>query len=383
MQHAKLTLLLLLSCALASCSVDKRYVFEGEDPLSQIDLNVTLFQSGRQIPIGSTEELTLERLVEDSGYEGDFLSIGPDGNYATNYEERLDLSKWFKSLDLPLYEGELPEETVLPERTETFDFHVEGLLLDDVPPMFRGDDVCLDPRGCKLTLQFEGNIFFDSTVEVDFTAWRNGSAVSMVGVKNIKLPLGAATTAEYSGEDLDRMFKYIPDSLEIYVRGDISFNPGKPIALPEGGLDLKLNYRLDIPFTVGPEFNLPVSTDLDLGSGLSDIFKYGPVGIRGTFSNALSLGADLDFGFVGRSGSLIELSEDPLSVHLAPNMPSEVEMVIRPGNSSSLDEVSALRLNILLRASSKGAALSPKDYVRAEGISLYIPEGITLDLNSL
>lgn len=383
MRQTKSTLLLLTALLVVSCSVDKRYVFEGEDPLSRIDLNVTLFQSGRQIPLGSTEDLTLESLVEDQGYEGDFLWVSPEGNYATKYEESLNLSKWFKSLDLPLYEGELPEETVLPERTETFDFHVEGLLLDDVPPMFKGDDICLDPRGCRLSLQFEGNIFFDSTVEVDFTAWRSGSPVSSVGVKNIKLPLGAATTAEYSGEDLDRMFKYIPDSLEVYVRGTISFDPGKPVALDEGGLDLRLNYRLDIPFTVGPEFNLPLTTDLDLGSGLGDVFKYGPIGIRGTFSNAFTLGADIDFGFVGADGSPIDLAEDPLEIHLVPNMPSDVELVIRPRNASRVDEVSALRLNILLKSSSKGAVLSPADYVRVEGLSLYIPEGITLDLNSL
>lgn len=393
MQRLSLITAFLAVLMTVSCSVDNDYIL-GHSPKDQIDLNLTLFQSGREIPIGSTDSMTLESLIEQSGYTGDFLYVTPEGNYAAKYEDGFDITQWFDVSRYPLYEGDIPGGLPeIPDVTDTYDFLAETLFFDDVPDMFLGDDVCLDLVGSSLKLNFTGNVIFDSKASVEFVSFREGKKDVSVTMDGIKLPnaeLGNNLSYERNGQDLDEIFKYIPDSLQIIVHAAVTYNINKPVHISPKDFSLALSYKLDLPMSVGPEFSLTLDQDIDTGFNIGSIFKLGPLGIKGTFENALAFGIDLKLDFVDNMGNIVPLSGSDLSAELAPGngassptVPSEIRLLIDPQTGNQIDNISAIRLNLGLRSTPKGGTLTPKDYLKLSNLSLVVPEGLNINLEEL
>ena len=70
-----------------------------------LNLEVTVFQEGVQIPLGSTEQLKIKDLLEAFGegesaeYQEYLKTLGEDGVYALGMSETLDLSESLSELN--------------------------------------------------------------------------------------------------------------------------------------------------------------------------------------------------------------------------------------------------------------------------------------------
>ena len=86
--------ILVASLALApSCKVDEDYSYEN---IKNVDKSITVFQEGISIPIGSTEKIVLESLLDKEGILDDemkeYLKTGEDGSYSLNFSGNFDFS---------------------------------------------------------------------------------------------------------------------------------------------------------------------------------------------------------------------------------------------------------------------------------------------------
>lgn|GEM_PF-6460937 len=85
-------------CALCSCQVDDRYNLEN---IQNTDLTVTLFQKGIELPVGSTDCLTLGQLAAMAGNDlSDLLQESEDGRLGFEYADSADMSGELKKLGL-------------------------------------------------------------------------------------------------------------------------------------------------------------------------------------------------------------------------------------------------------------------------------------------
>ena len=82
------------SFALASCTVDKDYQFEGspDEIVNSIDTSVNLFENGIDIPVGSSTKKTLLELI---GNETSTLKTDADGNYLIAAKSTSDFQQEF------------------------------------------------------------------------------------------------------------------------------------------------------------------------------------------------------------------------------------------------------------------------------------------------
>lgn len=84
-----------------SCTVDNDYSME---ELMNIDTHMSLFQNGISIPLGSTDKIRLDSLLERSGIMdeefGEYIKKAEDGSYYVSYSGSYDLSDKLSSLNI-------------------------------------------------------------------------------------------------------------------------------------------------------------------------------------------------------------------------------------------------------------------------------------------
>lgn len=83
---------LLISLILASSCVNEEYDMSGDN----LNLEVTPFQEGVALPLGSTDTLKLKELLKDVG--SDVLKAGENGAYAVSFKDSFDMSEELSSL---------------------------------------------------------------------------------------------------------------------------------------------------------------------------------------------------------------------------------------------------------------------------------------------
>ncbi len=114
---AILTLLSLL--VLGSSCVNKDYDMSGD----RLNLEVTAFQEGLTLPLGSTEKIFLSDLLV--GIDTSFFSAGKDGIYSVNFSDSLDMSDQLAEITDMI---EIPDV----EFTENISFELDQFDISDV-----------------------------------------------------------------------------------------------------------------------------------------------------------------------------------------------------------------------------------------------------------
>lgn len=123
-----------------ACTVDKSY--DNISP-SDIDLSVTVLEEGLTVPIGNTEKIQLEDLLNAAG-EGinDFISTGKNGEIILSYDGSMDLTD-------QISEYNLADMAVLDgiEFTEGFSYHIGD---------FNADNFSIKGEQYDLKVRFDG-----------------------------------------------------------------------------------------------------------------------------------------------------------------------------------------------------------------------------------
>ncbi len=91
--RVKSLLLLTFSLILASSCINEDYALSEEN----LNLEVTPFGEGVNLPLGKTDKIKLKDLLKD--FDSDILDVGEDGSYSINFEGSFEASDELKSLN--------------------------------------------------------------------------------------------------------------------------------------------------------------------------------------------------------------------------------------------------------------------------------------------
>lgn len=203
------------SFALASCTVDKDYQFEGspDEIVNSIDTSVNLFENGIDIPVGSS---TKKALLELIGSETSTLKTDADGNYLIAAKSTSDFQQEFV---LPLIQ-------IAPMSIET-----SNIVNYDFAPGLVG--LPMPDFTTTLDLNDQQSFNVDQIIEAE----------RIVDIKRIELnaPIKAIFNINAGGYTIKSGSKIIfPELLELQTISDCITIEGKNTA------------RFNKDFTVGP-----------------------------------------------------------------------------------------------------------------------------------
>ncbi len=123
--------MLSLSCALAlgvSC-VNEEYDMSGDN----LNLEVTVFENGLTLPLGSTEQIKLQDLLKDADWNA--LQVGADGEYYVKYEDSFNIGSGLPDFSdfvkIPNVDFVQTLAFTLPE-IDIPDVNIPGLVIPDV-----------------------------------------------------------------------------------------------------------------------------------------------------------------------------------------------------------------------------------------------------------
>lgn len=271
----------------------------------------------------------------------------------------------------------------------------KSIVLDGIPEILRSSDNCIDIVNPELEIGLSGNLSIPLTATMEIVPWKGGLAgTDKVVIDGVGLPCTNDTdvfeTLSYSiaGEKLSRLFRQIPDSLQICVRGCV--DPSRDCIVDPGAeYRLELSWALSMPLEAGDEFSIAIADTLDFGADLAAYMKMGSIGLRCGVANTIPLELEVSLDFLDFRGNIVKVSEKEICGVVSAGhgygseaVLSEVDFLIDPMADADLDSIASLRVSFRLKGSGRETVLNSADYVEAD-VSLVLPEGITTDLREL
>ena len=220
----------------SACTVDKEYEINPKD----IDLSVTVLEDGLTVPVGNSNLISLESLINSAG-EGinDFISTGSDGELILSYNGSASLNDQLAELDLAsmaVIDG--------VNFSESFSYRVGD---------FDADKFTIDPQKLDMTVKM-GEL---DLVNVQPAAISVSAADFKAGLDGFKDVM--------SGDKLDlaNTIGTIGESVELLKKNDLVEEIKKyPYFPDQTAIPVPAQYTEDLPISGKAEFNA-VSADLD------------------------------------------------------------------------------------------------------------------------
>ncbi len=322
---------LLCFIVLASSCVNDEFDMSGDN----LNLEITSFQDGIALPLGSTGEITVEKLLQDS--ENEFLKAGPDGSYSVSYsdvfnvaEELPDFKSFVKFPDMSIYEtvdfrlgniGARAVDGLTATVSENYEFDIlsPGDLPEEVVALdlveltgqsmyirFSASDLSL-PEGVSLLVDLE--VEFPDMMKVD-KADENGVVRFSGEISKTSSTLhryASLESIDFTGIDVS---KKVSSSLKI--NSTLKLSVSSPVDLSQwANKDLSLGLSISIrdmkvkKMTGNVEYSAePIVKTIDLGElnsffdGKGDdvnlAFNRVLMGLDITTNMGISLNADVD-----------------------------------------------------------------------------------------
>jgi len=270
----------------------------------------------------------------------------------------------------------------------------ESVKFDNIPDLLKSPETCLDIVNPELELVLSGNTSIPMSGSLDITPWYDGRKGESISLPEIVLPcssdISVMETKRYTvgGEALAGLFRQIPDSLQISVRGGVD-GERDCIIDPTAEYKLTLAYSLSLPLEIGGDFSISVSDTLEVGTEITDVMKMATIGLKCDVQNTIPLGMEMSLQFLDYRGQEIIVSEDEVAAVVSAGRgcgqaPIETPFtaVIKPVEDADIDSIAAIRITYRLKANELGGVLNSADYVEA-ALSAILPEGITFDLGNM
>ena len=373
---ALIRLLLIASLALSTlgCKVDPAYDF------SKLDTTVTLFK-GLEFPVPDAQIY----LKDVFSLEHDYDFIRCDG--AGNYLLHLDMDPFNLQFSLPE-----ADDDRIPIPFDPVEYTFDG-----VPDMLSGKEqaVAMDLSDIEVSLSVDSDIPASASVNASFEAIRSGQVSAQCSVEGMDINYGQ-NQHFFTGKEssvfpapyqvlpgLDKMFSPIPDavrisSLEVFMDAEQrSYVSHEQLY----NISCQLSAESPIRFAQGTHFSMsvPLNAELDLDE----------IGLK---TAILFLAVDnttpLDFSFrlhaydaAGKRLDSIQVTSDFETIPALSTI----------GGSLTLTTPGDLRfasLSLDLTASAPGnldpyrSCLNRNQGLRLTGMSLYLPDGIQIKLDT-
>lgn len=148
------------------------------------------------------------------------------------------------------------------------------------------------------------------------------------------------------------------------------------------------DYCATLPIALGKDFSMNVSDTLDLNidESVSKILLENAIGITADVENTIPIGVRAEISLLERDTadatkySVIPL-ESPCVFNIAPKSNGKLEFVFKPAAKAASMRLTHIRLEI--SASSTDDNLKSGDYIHIKNLSLYAPDGISIDLGQM
>lgn len=374
-------LLPVLFTLVTACGVDPLYDLSE----TRIDPTMTLFQDGLTIPIGSSERIRLDNLIKKLGPEAnDYLKVGKDGGYMLCYDGSFSLDDYLRSLDI----------VEVVAFTAFFSSQSFTVPINDLPDVFRDENVCLDLNNPQLTLDINTNLGIPLSASLELVPIINGQPLTdnIIKLENVTLPCSASSanvarksyclcndkTAvpegyEFLKADLSKILRQIPDSIQIRIDANVG-GEGSYVFDPKARYTFYINYGIIVPLAFEDDFSMTAETEVDL-SGVQEIASLGEFGITGQVVNETPLNLGVVMDILDEDGNVIPQSQNS-TIKICGKGTSDFELYIVPSNKGKI--ISKARFTISITAVSN-EPVKPSECIQFVNLVAVAPKGITID----
>lgn len=394
----------------------KIYVFkEGQENLTDNiyeDKNATFEDGKYEMPILELKSLDFSDKIFNQGGDNDFKDT--------------ILLSCNLNIDIPT-SGVLPSSPSLILTASATEFSLvsavgradleigktrQTLVLDEVPEFLRSEGTVLDLLNPHLLFELNSNAGFPVNgtlkivpyITVDGKKEEVTDAIQVVPFNlpksmnpkvtlNVKYWIAKNDENMPKGEDyefilsenLPKMFKRLPDSIIVFMDGDLDVNQDHIIDV-NANYVANGKYELKIPFSFGSEFQIALADTIDIPSVISDLLDDRGLELFGEIENSIPLELELKMSALDENDNKIELATTKNTIKSASSTgdsvksPIEISLKREKASESKITRLIMSFKTTSPNTSEDGALIEGHDFIIAD-IKVRIPDGITVDLN--
>lgn len=282
----------------------------------------------------------------------------------------------------------------------------EDIVIDDIPDILKGDNVCIDLYNPVIALTFENHSPFEFSLDADLTAY-NGSeshdvhfgSYGEAGDQSVYVEALSSAVYHFSRRPLSsvpqgaknivlpvigELIQEIPDRVSIH---DLVIVPGDELVMVETGshFDASMSYSMSAPLAFGENLSLIFEQDVELNLDLD--VKIASADVKMDIISTIPIDFDIEAVCLDVAGNVLShLAVDVNKIISAgtQDKPTVNEVVISIRNSAEDLDIDGLRLT--MKATSvnpefHGVCLNKNQGLEIKDIVLVLPDGIGLELN--
>jgi hypothetical protein len=378
-----------LIVALVSASAIMSSCVQHEYEISEDNLNldVTLFQDGMQIPLASTGQMNMTDLMESLGQaeSAEYLSAsGENGEYFFEMSQMLDLTEYLTE------SGEMQSEPVvkyidLNTVRDAFDFGSSDAALKDA----------------RLCVDFQTNIGTASVVDLTITPFYGDEQAepitrrleiqpseSIDEMNHTRYWLGSnpeCAKDEYVFVDfpVQDLLKELPDMIKISMI--TAGSDTKCVTKGAEGYRLEADCTFEVPLVLDETASISFSYTIDnLQEVLQKIFEEGDLIFIGTVINSFPLNIEMNAELLDQNGDAIKINGANITIKagtVQTPVTTDFKFSFEKNDIGEFKTISGVRFDIKATGVD-GAVVTPESTLEIK-LQTYVPEGVPLDLKDL
>lgn len=257
-----------------------------------------------------------------------------------------------------------------------------SLKLDNLPEELKNENTVIDIRGAGLQIDFNSNLGFPFGWEMTINPWKNGKCLENNAIKkeNVKLPYSLSanecksSSISINEDEINKLVRQFPDSLVIEFEGAIVKNMDC-IVEPSASYTLDIEYTFDMPLDFGPDLNLILNSDFELGE-ISQYLIGNEVGITGTMVNDTPFSLTADLEVLDKEGNSLQMNNGVESLSIKGNESTEICYSVSLPENIDKNDISKGRINI--KIGSAGGKIRPSQKISLTDLKAHLPKGITI-----
>lgn len=385
---AALIVALLSMSSVLSC-VQQEYEISEDN----LNLEVTLFQDGAQVPLGTTGEMNMKNLMEAFGHSeaAEYLNVaGDNGEYFFEMSEKLDLSECLSE------SGDIQSEPIAKYFDLSSIFGTMNLGSSDAA--WNDARICVD---------FQTNLGDASAADVTITPYY-GNVPSASITRRLEIqPSGSMNhmthTMYWLGSNPDcvadeyvyvdfpvqDILKEHPDMIKISmtaVGGKNSKSIGVTKAdIPSSDYRLEANCTFEIPLVFDETSQVTFSYTIEnLQNVLTEVFAKGNLIFTGTVINSFPLNIIMNGELLDSTGKTIAVNGANMVIPAASvdyPVTTDIDFSFNNEDLGTYTDISGVRLNFTATGVN-GAAITSESTLEVY-LQAYVPNGLSLDLKDL
>lgn len=368
-----------------------------------VELEDLVLQNGKPAivspkAIRGIKDVNLDGVKEVTGgfsFSGEIFAANPEVDVATLKSEasaaiKVVIGNGKSSVD--------PGKIAVSKVVGNIDYAIEedvAVSLEDIPDNLKDINLAVNPL---LRIDLASNLGFPVVGDIELIPFPYKE--NTITLKGIELPYSdkadVVSTKSYAigrdavqtgdikvyKENLSKLISHVPDSIVIKVKAPISPDTDC-IFFPSVEYKFNVAYDLNVPLLFEKEASIPVATpEFDLDSEIADILTMTPFEFKADFVSTLPLKLNAQVSLLDADGKALELDK-PCGLEIAASDGSECVSPIAFQISIKDKKAVPAKVSIQIDAAfAEGVCLNASSYVQVKNVSLVLPEGITVDIDS-